>query len=80
MLSSSVSHSLESSDNGNRYSEDKNEVDDTLTYQEIMMFIKWIHVFEDRRYANQMVLWLLLQFPIPNSSTLRHLNRATASK
>lgn len=75
---STPSHSLESSSRkeGSPLLKD-DAVDDALTYQEIMMFIKWINVFEDRRYASQMVLWLLLQFPIPNSSTLKHLTRAS---
>jgi hypothetical protein len=45
-----------------------------------MMFVKWISVFEDRKYANQMILWLLLQFPTANTSTLKFINRHSKMK
>lgn len=46
---------------------------DQLTYQEIMVFIKLINVFEDKRYQNQMILWLLIQFPMASTSLLNYL-------
>lgn len=35
-----------------------------ITYQEVMVFIKMATTFEDKRYQSQMILWLLLHFPL----------------
>lgn len=35
-----------------------------ITYQEVMVFIKMATTFEDKRYQSQMILWLMLHFPL----------------
>ena len=42
-----------------------------FTYQEVMVFSKVIATFEDKKYQSQMILWLLLQFPLNNLHHMR---------
>jgi hypothetical protein len=35
-----------------------------ITYQEVMIFTKMVSSFEDKRYQSQMILWLMLHFPL----------------
>lgn len=35
-----------------------------MSYQEIMVFSKFVDVFEDNKFKNQMMFWLLMMFPL----------------
>lgn len=41
-----------------------NLMEDRLTYQEVMLFSKFVSMFEDKKNKNQMMFWLLLVNPI----------------